>query len=320
MSTAMTTPAPAARSPSRHATSRSIDYVRSSASRYARIVSLVAAAHENRSDAAARAAAPSRCLSSSSASSRSTAAAAQPDRAEARAVPSRRPRPHRRARRPPSRPPVARAPSPRARRRRSPRAATGKRRLQHARSSRRAHSAGRSRPPPARGLAAARRRRSRAAGRSVASSSSATPFSSESRPTKSTCGGSSGSPTAAGSVDPARNDPNLARAEHSGVLCKRLRRAEHEPSAPYEASRRPAHAPRELDVRPPELEDEGLPRPAGRQRRRQPVRMDEVGVAGSATCSPGIRDEEGGNEQRLPGSPPQIPDDAVTVGEPEVTE
>ena len=139
-----------------------------------------------------------------------------------------------------SRPPADRTPSPRARRRRSPRGATGRRRRPRARSTRRPARGGtkptasgtraRSGPSPTttRGIP------------SVAATKSRIPFSSDRRPTKRTCGGSSGSPIVAGIVTPLGDDANVARAELARCVRERLRRAEHERARDGRASARPS--------------------------------------------------------------------------------
>ena len=118
--------------------------------------------------------------------------------------------------------------------------------------------------------------------------------------------------------DSARHDADGARAERPRLRRQRVRGAENEPCPAHETPRRPWHAPRELDVGSPELEDERLPRPRGRQRRGKPVRMDDVGVTSRATRGPRVRDEKRGNEQRLPRAPAHVADDAVAVREAEV--
>ncbi len=252
----------------------------------------VAAAHEKRSRAASRAAAPSRRRSSASPSSVSIAARSARDRAEGRAGRSRRPRPRRAARRRRSRRPGGRAPSPRARRRRTPRAATGRRRPPRARSTRRARRRDEAERVGDALDEAGRRRRSLAACPPSPRRTRAMPFSSESRPTKRTCGGSSGSPTSAGIATPlgttrtsrAPSSRALAASASDGQRTIRARRT----------SCRAAHRARcgELDVRSPELKDERLSRRDGGQRRGQPVRVHEVGVTRSPSSRARVRGEE----------------------------
>ena len=159
----------------------------------------------------ARAAPPSRRRASPSAMSSWSDVASAPGSPRSTSSPVTRPRSRRPGRRPPSRPPGGRRPSPRARRSRSPRAATGRRRPPRARSTARAavrHEAdrlGQHASGPAPTITRGRP--------SVAARNSWIPFSGERRPTKSTCGGSSGSPTARGS------------RRRSGSLAPRARRA-----------------------------------------------------------------------------------------------
>ena len=113
---------------------------------------------------------------------------------------------------------------------------------------------------------------------SVAARSSRMPFSSDSRPTKSTCGGSSGLADVVGDPDAARDHADVACAEPAGGGGQLLGRTDDDPCAPHELPRHPACAPRELYVRPPELEDEGLSCRDSGERRRKPVRVHEVGI------------------------------------------
>ena len=137
--------------------------------------------------------------------------------AAGRAARSRRPRPRRRARRPPSRPPAGHRPSPRARRSRSPRGATARRRRPRARSTARAAACGTN--PTASGTRSGPAPTITRGRPSVAARNSRMPFSGERRPTKSTCGGSSGSPTPPGS------------RRRSGSRAPRARRARRAASA-----------------------------------------------------------------------------------------
>ena len=111
-------------------------------------------------------------------------------------------------------------------------------------------------------------------------------------------------------VRPARA---LRRARAADGQSTTLRAADELP-------RDPARSPRELDVRSPELEDERLSRLQRGQRRREPVRMDEIGIARSSPRSARVRREEQRHEEHLPRTALQVPDDAVPVGEPEVPE
>ncbi len=94
---------------------------------------------------------------------------------------------------------------------------------------------------------------------SVAARNSWMPFSGERRPTKSTCGGSSGSPTDVGDLDAARDDPHLARAELPGRLGQVLGGDDREPRPPQQRAEEPGRLPRQLDVRAPELNTYGFP-------------------------------------------------------------
>ena len=123
-----------------------------------------------------------------------------------------------------------------------------------------------------------------------------------------------------GNRDPARHHAHPSCAELACGRCERLRRAQHDARPANEAPGGPAHTRRELHVRSPQLEDERL---AGLQRReggRKPVGVDEVGIARrTARCSR-VRSQEYRQQERLPRTAPEVPDDAVSVGEPEVPE
>ena len=196
----------------------------------------------------------------------------------ARAGPSPRPRPRRPARPRRSRRPAGRTPSPPARPCRSPPAATGRRRpppLVVRPELGRRHEADRLReqrpqrpvpddderqavrpPRPARGRPSpqtAARRRARAAARRA-------------RPPSPGCA------TPLGITRTSRAPSARASRRARSTRTRR-------PAHAGRASGRAAHAPRERDVRPPELEHERL---AGRERGErlgQPVRVHEVGVA-----------------------------------------
>ncbi len=75
---------------------------------------------------------------------------------------------------------------------------------------------------------------------------------------------------------------------------------------------------RDLDVRAPELYDEGL---AGRERhapRRQPVRVDEIGLPSRPPRCPREVHEERGYQRRAPRLPPEVAHHAGAVRDPEV--
>ncbi len=77
---------------------------------------------------------------------------------------------------------------------------------------------------------------------------------------------------------------------------------------------------RQLDVRPPHLEHVRLPRRFGGERRRDPVRVHEVGVSRRRAGGPGVRREECRNERDLPRRSPQVLSDPTAVGDTEVLE
>ena len=146
------------------------------------------------------------------------------------------------------------------------------------------------------------------------------PFSGERRPTKRTCGGSSGSPTDSGISTAARDDPHLARAELARRAREVLGGDDREPRPPQQRPEEPRRAPRQLDVGPPELDDERLPGRERRERGREPVRVHEVGVAGGPPRGPRVVEQERRQQQRQPRPPAQVPGDPVAVRDPEVAE
>ena len=146
------------------------------------------------------------------------------------------------------------------------------------------------------------------------------PFSGESRPTKSTCGGSSGSPTDSG-ISTGEGTTRTSRAPSSRAAPARyVGGDDREPRPPQQRPEEPRRAPRELDVRAPELHHVRLPGLQRRERGRQPVRVDEVGVARGPARGPRIVEEERRQQQRQPRPPAQVPHHAVAVGDPEVAE
>src|SRR5262249_18089440 len=123
-----------------------------------------------------------------------------------------------------------------------------------------------------------------------------------------------------GHGDTSRDDTHLACAQRARLGSQGLRRAEDEPGTTHEPAGGPASTPRELDVRPPELDDE---RPPGRERRPRPGDPGRV-YEGHPTRSPAggrrEREEEERQKEDEPGPLAQIPDDSVSVREPEVAE
>ena len=105
------------------------------------------------------------------------------------------------------------------------------------------------------------------------------PFSSLSRPAKRTCGGSSGSPTCSGIRHRRRNDLARAGAERARLIREERRSRDDDARAAHERTHERGCTARELDVRPPHLQHVGLARRPRRDRRGDPVRMHQVGVA-----------------------------------------
>ena len=95
-----------------------------------------------------------------------------------------------------------------------------------------------------------------------------------------------------GDLDPARDHAHLARAELARRVGEGLRGRDRQPRAAQERPEEPRRPPRELDVGAPELDDERLPGRERGERRREPVRVDEVGVARRAARRARERDEE----------------------------
>ena len=234
---------------------------------------------------------------------------------------SRRRRRRRQARRPRSRRPGGRMPSPRARRRRSPRDATARRRSPRARST--APSSPGGTKPTASGTrrAAGRLRRRRERRRASPPASSRTPFSAESRPTKRTCGGSSGSATPRESR--RRSERRVRRARRARAQPKRApataqstsRARRNEP--PHE----PGHPASELDVGPPQLNDERL----AASRARATPEASQCACTRSASraarrAARAYDARKAGTSSAFHGARAEVADDAVPVREPEVPE
>ena len=146
------------------------------------------------------------------------------------------------------------------------------------------------------------------------------PFSGERRPTKSTCGGSSGSPTDSGSSIGLGTTRTSRAPSSRAALGEVLGRDDRQPRPSQQRPEEPRRAARELDVRSPELDDVRLPGRERRERGGKPVRVDEVGVARSPARRPRVVEEERRQQQREPRPPAQVPGDPVAVRDPEVAE
>ena len=124
------------------------------------------------------------------------------------------------------------------------------------------------------------------------------PFSSDRRPTKRACGGSSGSPTPRGSVDSARDHANVACAE----LARGLQRAPPTGRARRERDGR-ASAPTQRARRasstsvPQSWSTNGFRVFTRGQRRGEPVRVDEIRVARGSPRGTRVRREEQRHER-----------------------
>jgi hypothetical protein len=121
-------------------------------------------------------------------------------------------------------------------------------------------------------------------------------------------------------VDAARDHADVARAQLPRVRSERARGADHQASAPEQGTRRARRAPRQLDVRSPQLDDDGLPRRERDAAGGQPVCVDEVGAGRGR---PG-RSDVGGDERRRqrgePRPPAEVSDDARPVRQAKVGE
>ena len=140
---------------------------------------------------------------------------------------------------------------------------------------------------------------------SVASRNSRIPFSSLRRPTKSTCGGSSGSADLGRDVDAVRDDAHVSRAEPRAAVGEERRRGDHDPGPADERAHEPRDAPARARRRCPRpaartacgSRARGAPRessargrrrpPARRAGRRARTRRGRAAAAGRATARPG---------------------------------
>jgi hypothetical protein len=121
-------------------------------------------------------------------------------------------------------------------------------------------------------------------------------------------------------LDTGRDDPHVARAQLACRACQVFGRDNREPCPAEQRPEDPRRLPGQLDVRAPELDDVWLPGLERRQRGRQPVRVDEVGVPRRASRRPGVIEEEQRQQQREPRPPAQVAGDSVPVGDPVVPE
>jgi len=125
---------------------------------------------------------------------------------------------------------------------------------------------------------------------------------------------------ALGDGDAASDHPHLACTEAACVLGQSPRGAENETGPAQHGAGEPGGPARELDIRPPELDDVRPARERSHEARGKPVGVDEVGGSGRPAGSSRVGGKEGGKKRRPRRAPAQVADDAVTVGEAEVGE
>jgi hypothetical protein len=123
-----------------------------------------------------------------------------------------------------------------------------------------------------------------------------------------------------GDRDGARDHADLAGAETPCVLGERAGRADDSLRPGHETARERPHVPCERHVRAPQLQDERLAGRQGGKRAREPVRMDDVRVTARPPRGAREGEEEERQQRRLPRRAPQVVDDPVAVGDPEVAE
>ena len=83
-------------------------------------------------------------------------------------------------------------------------------------------------------------------------------------------------------LDAAADHAHLAGAELARSVGQRGRGAEREGGRTEDPAREPRRPPRDLDVRAPELDDEGPAETHRDPAEREPVRVHEIGIAGGA--------------------------------------
>ena len=146
------------------------------------------------------------------------------------------------------------------------------------------------------------------------------PFSGERRPTKSTCGGSSGSPTDSGISTPV-GTTRTSRAPSSRAAPARYSEATIASRARRRIGRKSHGAFRASSTSVPQSwTTYGFPVASAASAGRQPVRVDEVGVPRRPARRPRVVEEERRQQQREPRPPAQVAGDPVPVGDPEVPE
>ena len=121
-------------------------------------------------------------------------------------------------------------------------------------------------------------------------------------------------------LDAARDHPHVRRAELAGRSREKLRRRDRQLRPAQDRPEEPRRTPRELDVTAPELDHVWL---AARERSepgRQPMRMDEVGIACGSPRGACVAEQKRRQEQHEPGSTTQVSGDPVPVGDAEVPE
>jgi hypothetical protein len=117
-----------------------------------------------------------------------------------------------------------------------------------------------------------------------------------------------------------RNHLDPACAQRSRLVGEEPGRRDDGARAAQQRTHEERRATRQLDVRSPHLQHVRLPRRARGERRRDPVRVNEIGVARDAARGDRVRRDESRNERQLPRSGAQVLRDPAAVGDAEVRE
>jgi hypothetical protein len=121
-------------------------------------------------------------------------------------------------------------------------------------------------------------------------------------------------------IHAARDHAHFPRAELACRTGKRRRCADNDPRPLDHRPRQRRHPPGELDVGPPELEDERFLGGEGSQARREPVGVDQVGVPRGGSRRSSVCAEEERQQRAPPRLGAEVVDDPAAVRHSEVPE
>ena len=120
--------------------------------------------------------------------------------------------------------------------------------------------------------------------------------------------------------DSTRHNVHIRCTECPRICRQRRRGNDDRAGTPNQRAERPRDPSRQLGIAPPQLHHHGLASCERRERRWQPMRVDEVCIPRRAARSGSERDQKERNRQDKPRAPTNVVRDPVAVGEAVVTE